>query len=140
MNFQFTRLKFIIDRIHNSDFSTFIFTFKSNVEGDCFRKKPLRQTFRSKRISGNWDPFKNDEKWPFLSPNELFSCWKYLSFSFDLFGSVGKRLDKKAKVNLVIYGVTNWETNNYNIHLPNISRSKVNKKRSNRIQNEKHFP
>ena len=34
-----------------------------------------------------------------------------------LFGLVGKRFDKKAKVNFTIYGDTNWITNNYNKHI-----------------------
>ena len=29
---------------------------------------------------------------------------------------MGKRLYKKAKVSFKIYGVINWETNNYNTH------------------------
>ena len=33
-----------------------------------------------------------------------------------LFGHIGKRLDKKAKVNFKIHGVTDWITNNYNMH------------------------
>ena len=28
---------------------------------------------------------------------------------------VGKHLDKKAKVNIQIFGLINWETDNYNI-------------------------
>ena len=42
---------------------------------------------------------------------------KYLNFYPCFFGHVGKRLDKKAAVNFKIYGVTNWETNNYEIHV-----------------------
>ena len=38
-----------------------------------------------------------------------------------------RRYDKKAKVNLKIYDVKNWLTNNYDIHLYNISRSKDDK-------------
>ena len=34
-----------------------------------------------------------------------------------MFGHAGKRLDSKAKVNLKIYGVANWITNNYNTHI-----------------------
>ena len=38
------------------------------------------------------------------------------TFCLDYFRQVGKYPDKKAKVNLKIYDVTNWETNNYNTH------------------------
>ena len=31
-------------------------------------------------------------------------------------GHVGKRLDKKDKIDLKIYYVTDWITNNYNTH------------------------
>ena len=51
---------------------------------------------------------------------------KIFTFLPLLFGYVEKQLDKKARVNFKIYDVTDWTTNNYNIHLPNISRSKGN--------------
>ena len=38
---------------------------------------------------------------------------KVFKFVFRLFGHVEKRLDKKARVNLKIYYVTTWKTNNY---------------------------
>ena len=38
-------------------------------------------------------------------------------FCPDFFGLVGKRLDKKVKVNFKIYDVTDWKTNNYNTHI-----------------------
>ena len=41
---------------------------------------------------------------------------RYLNFCPNVFGHVGKRLDKKASVNFKIYEVTIWETNNYNTH------------------------
>ena len=47
----------------------------------------------------------------------LFSFLKYLHFCPDVFGHVGKRLDKKAKINFKVYDVTTWETNNYNKHI-----------------------
>ena len=53
----------------------------------------------------------------FISPENLFSFLRYLNFCPDLFGHAEKLLDKKAKVNLKIYKVTNRETNNYNTHL-----------------------
>ena len=36
---------------------------------------------------------------------------------FLIFGLVGKRHDKKAKVIFKIYDATNWITNNYNTHI-----------------------
>ena len=31
--------------------------------------------------------------------------------------NVEKRLEKKAYANFNLYGVTSWETNNYNVHI-----------------------
>ena len=42
---------------------------------------------------------------------------RYLNVCSDFFGLAGKMLDKKAKVNSQIYDVTNWETNNQNVHI-----------------------
>ena len=42
---------------------------------------------------------------------------KIFEFLSKLFGYVGKRLDKKAKVNFKIYYFTDWTTNNYNTHI-----------------------
>ena len=53
----------------------------------------------------------------FISSEELFSFLRYLNFCLDFFGHVGKRLDKKLKVNLKIYVVTAWLTNYYNTHI-----------------------
>ena len=41
---------------------------------------------------------------------------KYLNFCPNFFGHVGKRFEKKAKVNFKIYDVTDCTTNNYNPH------------------------
>ena len=38
---------------------------------------------------------------------------RYLNLRPDFFSHVGKWLDKKTKVHLNIYDVTDWETNNY---------------------------
>ena len=38
-------------------------------------------------------------------------------FCSDVFGHVGKRLDKKAKFNFKVYDITNWQTNNYNTRI-----------------------
>ena len=53
---------------------------------------------------------------PFISSSKLCSFWRYLSFCSDFSGHVGKRLDKKAKINFKIDDVANWETNYYNTH------------------------
>ena len=42
---------------------------------------------------------------------------KTFNFCPDFFGHVGKRRDKKAKINFKIYNVTDWETNNYNTRI-----------------------
>ena len=46
----------------------------------------------------------------------LFSFLRYLNICPYFFDHVGKRLDKKAKVNSKIYDVTDWTTNNSNTH------------------------
>ena len=51
---------------------------------------------------------------------------RFLNLCNDIFDHVEQRLDKKATVNFKIYDVTDWETNNSNTHIPNISRSKGN--------------
>ena len=38
-------------------------------------------------------------------------------FSLDLFGHVGKRLDKNAEANFKIYDIINSETRNSNTHV-----------------------
>ena len=56
-------------------------------------------------------------KWriiPFISSQKLL---RYLRFCLVFFGYVGKQLDKKAKVNFKVYGVTNWNKNYYNNHI-----------------------
>ena len=44
----------------------------------------------------------------------IFEIFTFLSW---LFGHVEKQLDKKAKVNFKIYGVTDWTKNNYKINI-----------------------
>ena len=53
----------------------------------------------------------------FISSKKPFFFLKFLSFYPDFFFHLGKRLDKKAKVNFKTYDVTSWETNNYNKHI-----------------------
>ena len=51
---------------------------------------------------------------------------KIFNFGLDFFNHRGKELDKKAKINFKIYGVTIWKKA-ITIHLlPNIARSKEN--------------
>ena len=44
----------------------------------------------------------------------ILKIFKFFSWPF---GHVEKWLDQKGKVNLKLYNVTTWETNNYNIHI-----------------------
>ena len=46
-----------------------------------------------------------------------FLVSRYLNFCPDFFGYVGKRLDKKARVNFKCYDTTVWDTNNCNTHI-----------------------
>ena len=64
-----------------------------------------------------WKPFKNDEKSFFFQVKSSIVLFLRWLFCPDSCGLAGKRLDKKGKVNLKIYDVTDWETNNYNIHV-----------------------
>ena len=43
-----------------------------------------------------------------------FKLFKYLKFCHEFFDLVGKRFNKKAKVNFKIYGVICWKINNNN--------------------------
>ena len=64
----------------------------------------------------------NERLWKIMN-NALYFILKALfvleifQYLFWLFGYVGKRLDKKAKVNSKICDVTNWITNNYKKHI-----------------------
>ena len=60
----------------------------------------------------------------FILSQMFFLLLRYLNYGPDFFGHEGKQLDKKAKVIFKIYDVTNWETNNCNKILPDISKSK----------------
>ena len=53
----------------------------------------------------------------FTSSKRLFLFLEYSVFGSDFFGRVGKRLDKKVKVDFRICDVTKWEANNYNTHI-----------------------
>ena len=57
----------------------------------------------------------------FNSPKELFSFWRHFNFCSDSFSHVEKQVVKKAKGNFKIYGIINWETNEYNIHTAHYS-------------------
>ena len=49
---------------------------------------------------------------------------RYFNTYPDFLGHVRKRLDKKARVNFKICDIINWQTNNYNTHITQISRRK----------------
>ena len=65
-------------------------------------------------------PWDRNQKFYFCSiksNNHLFSFLRYLYFCAGFFGYVGKRFDRKAKVNYKICNAINWNTNNYNKHI-----------------------
>ena len=47
--------------------------------------------------------------------NTFYLILKAFTFLFWLFGYAEKRLEKKAKINVKIYDVADWTTNNFNI-------------------------
>ena len=53
----------------------------------------------------------------FVISSKLISFLRYLKFYPDFCAHVEKRPDKKVKINLKIYDVKAWETNNCNIHI-----------------------
>ena len=66
-------------------------------------------------IKLNESPKKMKNTFYFILKAFLFS--RYLNFCADFFDNVGKRIDKKATVNLKIYDVTTWITSNKNAHI-----------------------
>ena len=48
----------------------------------------------------------------------------YLHFSHEFFGYVGKSLDYETKVDFQSYGLTNWNTKNYNKHIAGYLKNK----------------
>ena len=62
----------------------------------------------SESISCNRKPFKIMKN-AFLFQLKSSS---YFNFSANFFDNLEKQLGKKAKINLKIYGIINWETNN----------------------------
>ena len=44
-------------------------------------------------------------------------CSRNVNFCPDVFGHVRNQLHKKAKVCFKIYGMRDWEANNYNTHI-----------------------
>ena len=61
-------------------------------------------------------PFKNDGKTFYFLLKHLFvlEIFTFLSLLFDY---AEKRLDEKAMVNIKIFDVTDWATNNYNTYI-----------------------
>ena len=58
---------------------------------------------------------------------KTFSFLSYVNFLSWFFGHILKCLNKKAKADVQIDDVTDWQANNYNVYIPNISKSKCNK-------------
>ena len=77
----------------------------------------LRSPLSGLIISGNWKPFKNDEKCFLLCLKKALFVPKILKFLSWLFGHGGKRLDIKEKVNFKICDIIGWTANNYNTHI-----------------------
>ena len=53
----------------------------------------------------------------FYFMSKVLFALEILTFLSGLFGYVEKWLDKKAVVNIKIYHVTDWTTNDYNTHI-----------------------
>ena len=54
----------------------------------------------------------------YFTLKDIFVIFRYLNFCPDFYDHVGKKSDKKTKVNFKIYSIKNWETNIYNIFYP----------------------
>ena len=54
----------------------------------------------------------------------LFSFLRYLNFCFGRSGHAEKEFDQKAKVSFNLLDVTNWETNNCNLHIDQYLKKK----------------
>lgn len=50
----------------------------------------------------------------YIIEKAFFVLLRYSDFCPDFFGHIGKRLNKKAGINFIIYDVTKLEKNNYN--------------------------
>ena len=74
------------------------------------------RTLRSETISDSSSPLKVMKNAFYFIEYTLFVL-KLFKFLFCRFRQVGKRLDKKSKVNIKIYDVTSCETNNDNTHI-----------------------
>ena len=86
------------------------------VFGHIYWRNAYRPTLGSETISGCEKLCRNDEKCFFFMSKAL-SVFKIFKFLFRLFAHIGKRLDKKVKVNLKIYDVTDWKPKNFNRHI-----------------------
>ena len=99
--------------LHLRSISTYSARMRENAENMRTRITPNTDSFHavpswSETISGNWNRFKNNEKY--------LNDERYLNFC-RLFSHVGKWLDKKTKVNFKIYDVITWEISNHNTHI-----------------------
>ena len=56
-------------------------------------------------------------KTTFYFIRKVFWFLRYLIFCPDFVGHVGERPDKKAKVSFKIYGIRDWEINNYSNYI-----------------------
>ena len=54
----------------------------------------------------------------------LFAFLRYLNFCFGCSGHAEKELDQKAKISFNLLDVTNWEANNYKLHIDQYLKKK----------------
>ena len=48
---------------------------------------------------------------------KLFLFLRFLNFCPDFIDYIEERLQKKAKLDMKVYDIVNWEANNYNTHI-----------------------
>ena len=99
---------------------------KTYEEGLGFSNTPSFYPQFAQRIENNYENIFFHPPPPPPSPQKIFfaefpgstenSFLRWLCFCSEFFALVGKRLDKKTKVNFKMYDVIDWETNNYTTH------------------------
>ena len=83
----------------------------------CFWKEIVKGTLSGLRqILVAKSPFKMMKNAFYFTLKAIFIL-EIFKFLFWLFGHVGKRLDKKPKINSKIYDVTNWVTDSYDTYI-----------------------
>ena len=62
----------------------------------------------------------------FISPKKLLLFWRSLYFCSGIFCQVGKGLNKNVNAIFKIYGIKNWETDDYSTHIAQYLKKKDN--------------